>query len=102
MTKQFPHKCCRCGFCCMSGTCPVGIVYYNIQGNQPCPSFKYDTTTMEATCELAYLGIIGIGKGCCISARCFKDGVQYDFASLPEEIKKGVALSVWRKKHDKG
>lgn len=100
MTEQYPNPCCRCGFCCMAETCIVAWELYGIPKNTSCPFLEYDTEKMEATCTITHTGLIGIGKGCCIKARCFKDGVQYDFASLPDEMKKNVALSVWRKRHD--
>ena len=98
MSGQFPHKCCRCGFCCMGQACPVAQYVYGIHKNDPCPGLDYDPETMTATCNLNVNHYVGVGTGCCISARCFRDGVQYDFSSLSEAIKKGVALSVWKGK----
>jgi len=37
---------------------------------------------------------MGIGKGCCIKARAFKDGIEYDFASLPAEVKQKLVQSL--------
>jgi len=34
---------------------------------------------------------LGIGQGCCIKARAYAQGVEYDFATLPAEIKKSLA-----------
>ena len=81
-------------------TCIVAWELYGIPKKAPCPFLGYDADKMETTCKIIHTGMIGIGKGCCIKARCFKDGVQYDFASLPDELKKNVALSAWRKKND--
>ena len=41
--------------------------------------------------------MMGVGKGCCIKARAFKDGVEYDFASLPKELKFHVVKGVREK-----
>jgi hypothetical protein len=101
MTKQLPNPCCRCGFCCIGSTCPVAQYVYKIHKDYPCPGLAYDPALRVATCNLNVNHYVGVGTGCCISARCFKDGVQYDFASRPVEMKKNVALSAWRKKNDK-
>lgn len=93
--NQFPNECCRCGFCCIVETCPVAQFMYNIDKAYPCPELDYDPETMVATCNLNGKTNVGIGTGCCMAARCFKDGVQYDFASLDESVKKEVALHLY-------
>lgn len=94
---EYPNECVRCGFCCLAETCPVGQSIYEVGKYQRCPSLKFDGDV--AVCGVMEIlddwGIpkadaertMGIGAGCCIAARCFKDGVQYDFASLPKEVK---------------
>lgn len=85
----FNNPCCRCGFCCLSEICPVGQTFYGIEKEDPCPALEFNGT--EAICNLSKVlskDILGIGKGCCIKARVFKNGVQYDFSQLPENLKK--------------
>ena len=78
---KYPNKCCRCGFCCLHEQCPISL---QIHGRaEICPALLFDGDV--AVCLLA--GLVPIGDGCCIKARAFKDGVQYDFASLPAEVK---------------
>ncbi len=96
--NQFPNECCRCGFCCIVETCPVAQFMYNIDKAYPCPELDYDPETMVATCRLNGKTNVGVGTGCCMAARCFRDGIQYDFASLPPELKKNVALADWKGK----
>jgi hypothetical protein len=31
------------------------------------------------------------GRGCCIKARAYRGGVEYDFSSLPVELKRNAA-----------
>lgn len=83
--KQFPYPCCRCGFCCLSCSCPAAIRIYGVKKSDPCPGLTFDQD--KATCGLAHLPGMGMGEGCCISARAFKDGKVFDFASLPEQLK---------------
>ena len=79
---HFPFKCCRCGMCCIAIQCPISLAKY---GKLPiCPALSF--TNSLASCK--YAGIdVPIGDGCCIKARAYKNGIEYDFASLPKELK---------------
>lgn len=90
--REFPYACCRCGFCCMSETCPVGQGFYGVKQTDPCPALYFDED--QAGCQLADAGMlttIGIGTGCDIKARAFAGGIAYDFAGLPPATKHGLA-----------
>jgi hypothetical protein len=82
---KFPHKCCRCGFCCLNVTCPIGAMRHGKDGL--CPSLSFDGD--KAICAL--IDVVPIGNGCCIAARAYKGGKCYDFASLPPQLKISVA-----------
>ena len=92
MTNEYPNPCCRCGFCCISTICPVAK---SLGAEYPCPYLSFEGNI--STCGLAVPGaekFMGIGKGCCIKARAFKDGIEYDFASLPAEVKQKLVQSL--------
>lgn len=93
----YPHKCCRCGFCCLSVTCEIGQMVYGVQKNQLCPGLSFDPGDLAA-CALIKDGIpdiiIGKGAGCCVSARAVADGKEYPFAPLPEKLKIVLARRV--------
>ena len=103
--KKYEHECCRCGLCCVNEACKVArfLGWNNSEsGNALCPALSYDVQGVS-TCRVANFGFIspeflGIGAGCCISARAFKDGQPYDFASLPDGIKRDLALKLYHKK----
>lgn len=86
----FPHKCCRCGFCCLSKVCIIGQEKYNVEEYDICPGLSFQEE--GATCDLA--GIVPVGDGCCIKARAYKDGKEYDFAALPEKLKKAATVNI--------
>lgn len=94
---EYPHPCVRCGFCCVCVPCPLAMLFYGIGKDAKCPALSFDGDV--ASCSLVKRAIangadtkaIGIGKGCCIKARCIKNGVEHDFAGLPEGLKKGIA-----------
>ena len=97
--------CCRCGFCCLSEVCPAGLAIYRIKDKHAeCPGLRFDgddAICLEVADNLA-CGIpvdqsFGIGAGCCIKARAFKDGRQYDFASLPVGLKRMAARQLREK-----
>ena len=91
---KFPNKCCRCGFCCLNETCPVGQSIYQVGKYESCPGLSFDGDM--AICELMenssepFKMSMGEGAGCCIKARAYKNGVEFDFASLSPEIKRIV------------
>lgn len=90
--SRYPFPCVRCGFCCLAEPCPVAMRHHGIGKGQPCPSLQWDGP--EALCGLAALipaDVLGIGSGCCIKARAIAGGVAYDFASLPPNLKTGLA-----------
>ena len=106
----YPNPCCRCGLCCLSETCPIGMRAYGINKTTLCPglTFKED----KASCVLpVYLVkilkmdkkavdiIMGFNTGCCIKARAYKNGVEYDFAGLSSELKIKIAQNVREQKH---
>jgi hypothetical protein len=85
--QVYPYPCCRCGFCCIAETCPIGQATYGVPKSYPCPGLSFDGD--EASCKLAldpYM--VGIGQGCCIRARAISGENTYDFASLPPSVKK--------------
>lgn len=88
MSSSFPNECCRCGYCCLHVTCPIGQEIYG--DSRPCPALSFNNNM--ASCELA--GIVPVGDGCCIKARAYKNGIEYDFASLPSFLKIIVARSL--------
>ncbi len=81
---NFPHKCTRCGFCCLGETCPVGRMVYGIGKFDPCPALTFYGDVAE--CH-APAGMVPFGDGCCIKARVYRQGVEYDFAALPHDWK---------------
>ncbi len=85
---RFPHKCCQCGFCCLSENCITAQQLYRIPKHGIlCPALLvYEDHT---SCILAEIDpdCMGINQGCCIKARAYRDGIEYDFASLPPELK---------------
>jgi hypothetical protein len=82
---------------------------YGIGKYQPCPGLRFEGD--EAVCQLVLdlissslsaekadkiRQLMGIGTGCCIKARAFKDGKEYDFASLSKEMKVKVVKGTRR------
>ena len=98
---KFESECVRCGFCCLSCTCPAGVEIYGVERVDLCPGliFKRDSASCQAARNMISAGIpeqsvhqvMGFGQGCCISARAYKNGVKYDFAGLPDESKRWLA-----------
>ena len=96
---RFPNKCVRCGFCCIAECCHVGQLVHNIGKYDDCPSLSFDENGV-ASCDLVEKNLVPVDDGCCIKARAFKDGSEYDFASLPIEMKLRVAQDTLNKKKD--
>ena len=88
MKEKFPFPCCRCGFCCLSEQCPISKYLYGKQNC--CPALFFEEE--KAYCK--HPDIVPFGDGCCMAARCFKDGVCYDFAALSEEKKVVLAQNL--------
>jgi len=85
---KYPHPCTRCGFCCLSETCPVGRAFYGIGKADPCPALSFDDLlSCCALVEALGAEALGIGRGCCIKARAYRGGVCYDFSALPPQDK---------------
>lgn len=98
--KEFPHKCCRCGFCCLSITCKAGQAFFKVGDKERCPGLTWEGD--QAACELAkrgYYQTVGVGMGCCIKARALQGDKTFDFAALPEEAKKAEAQKLRRSAH---
>ena len=89
----FTNECVRCGMCCVVEQCVISLGIYGKQ--ERCPVLRFDGDV--ASCGIA--GIVPIGDGCCMSARCYRDGVMYEFCSLPREIKIAVTNKV---RHEHG
>jgi hypothetical protein len=62
-----------------------------------CPELSFEGD--KATCRVATVlpHLIGAGEGCCIRARCIKDGIIYDFASIPGPMKRELAQALKKK-----
>jgi hypothetical protein len=90
MSKEFPFKCARCGFCCLNTTCPIGQSVFKVNKEDQCPGL-YFNQDMQAGCRLAesetMKPIIGIGNGCDMLGRAIQGDKQVPFAPLPEEVK---------------
>ena len=81
---KYLYECCRCGFCCLYEPCPIAKSMYG-EDIEQCPALYYYVDSDKAVCLIA--GVVPVGDGCCIKARAYKDGIEYDFASLPPELK---------------
>lgn len=68
--------------CCLSIQCPISIIKYGKQSI--CPALSFNDNI--ASCKHAGIDV-PIEDGCCIKARVYKNGIEYDFASLPKELK---------------
>lgn len=90
---KYKNHCSRCGFCCLASTCPLGMLFFG--GSDPgsrCPGLSIDGGV--ASCALVGQGLVPVGDGCCIKARCYRGGVEYDYASLKDETKKKVVARI--------
>ena len=98
---KYPNPCCRCGFCCLSETCPIGMDVYGIEKYEKCPALRFERNN-KATCVLVYAKLVPIGDGCCIKARAFTpDGQVHDFAGLNKKLKLNAVQSVRDRKFEK-
>ena len=98
--STYPNPCCRCGFCCLHETCPVGQDVYRVRKQDPCPGLFFRAGG-EAVCEIAWNHpeIIGVGQGCCIKARAINSssGFVVDFSTLAPEWKRHLATLFYRR-----
>jgi hypothetical protein len=78
--------------------CPIGQQVYGVfKTGVRCPGLSFENGI--ASCALVKLDLVPIGDGCCISARVFKDGVEYDFAALPGNMKIRIAQMILNGTH---
>src|SRR5512135_208320 len=90
--QQYEKKCCRCGFCCLMENCLNAQTFFDIpKHGKRCPALSFNGDVASCAFAAEEAERFGIGAGCCISARCFKDGVSYNFATLPDDLKIRVA-----------
>jgi len=88
---KYPNPCTRCGFCCLAETCTLARISFKIGKHDPCPALVFNGDV--ATCTLES---VPFGDGCCIKARAYHNGIEYDFAGLPAELKINAAESMRR------
>lgn len=93
---QFPFECCRCGMCCIAVQCPISFAKYGKQSI--CPALSFDNGI--ASCRHAGV-LVPIGDGCCIKARAYKNGIEYDFASLPKKLKYRAVSDTLKQKENR-
>jgi len=93
---EYEHDCCRCGFCCLMETCPAGMMFYGVRKLDLCPGLSFDGNV--AVCALVPLGLVPVGDGCCISARVFRAGMEFQFDALPKQFKYIAAEQVRRQR----
>lgn len=91
---NFPHECARCGFCCLAQLCPA----MRQGAARPCTHLSFNGD--EANCHLAPL-IVPVGDGCCIKARAYRKGEEFDFAGLPKwqkimAVRQSRGMPAWR------
>jgi hypothetical protein len=73
--------------------CPSGIAVYG-NDHKGCPALSFHNGI--SSCALVESGLVPVGDGCCILARAYKNGVEYDFASLPPDQKIKAAILMRR------
>jgi hypothetical protein len=86
---NFPYACSRCGCCCLASVCVVGQRVYGLfEKEVRCPGLSFQNGM--ASCKLVAFNLVPVGDGCCIKARAFKNGVEYDFVALPADTKRQI------------
>ena len=93
----YPYSCTRCGICCLSETCPNGMLIYKVGKKDRCPGLSFEDNVAQCGGLVLCQGkgmpsneiaeVFGIGKGCCILGRVFVSGKAFDIASLPPSAK---------------
>lgn len=96
--RQYPHKCVRCGYCCLAEACPAAQRFYGIGKYDACPGLKFNRQG-RAKCALVKRNLVPVGDGCCIRARAYRDGVCYDFAALPAALKRRAVADFLRERN---
>lgn len=106
MSKEFPDKCVRCGFCCLSTACPLAIEYIpGAEENKPCPALEFERNGI-AKCGLyakldkslrgAIGNVLGFGKGCCTAAMMLNTstGKTVNFSSMKKGQKQAIVRGI--------
>ena len=91
---KYPNKCSRCGACCLFETCMVARLRFNVSKTSKCPALVFNKNI--ATCLLS--DVIPIGDGCCIKARAYKNGIEYNFADLNPKMKVKAVKQIKKEK----
>lgn len=123
-TFESVPECCRCGFCCLSEPCPVGVLAFGLvpefrsDGIRPrgrCPGLARDASgiavcrvfenaggefsdvwaVLQCSDELERRRAMGFGVGCCLAGRVRdRAGAWHVWASLPDTIKRGLVARI--------
>ncbi len=97
---MYEMPCNNCGFCCLIQLCKTAQQLYGAPRNRRCPALIFEGNKSRCGVLVAapqhlkdqVSRNIGAGEGCSISAKVRgADGVFYDFAKLPDEVKLGLA-----------
>jgi len=71
------------------------MAHHGIGKFEPCPSLEFDDKGI-AKCNLVEPGLVPVGDGCCIKARAYKDGKEFDFAGLRPAMKSRAVADLRR------
>ena len=98
--KFYAHECTRCGCCCTVESCPAGLQLGSPKEGV-CKFLEIGqdkSTCMLTEWEPRLRKMLGFGVGCCMLARCMdeKTGDIYDFAGLPKELKRKMAVANYK------
>lgn len=95
---EFPNECSRCGVCCLMEVCKIGLHVFqrSKESTSQCQGLTFKDNI--ATCSLS--NIVPLGDGCCIKARAYKDGVEYDFALLSKDFKIKAANDIIKRRRE--
>jgi len=99
--NDYPHKCTRCGMCCLVTPCKVAMnIDPSMKKGMRCKFLELGKNGIT-TCPLV-VGphteeIFGIGKGCCISAKTVTMAGVQDYASSSEDHKREMVKHVLSK-----
>lgn len=99
--NDYPHKCSRCGMCCLVTPCKVAMqLMPSMKKGTRCGWLEIDDAGL-ATCPCVRgpntEEIFGIGKGCCISAKTVTSEGVRDYAAAPEDYKREMVKHVLNK-----
>jgi hypothetical protein len=99
--NDYPHKCSRCGMCCLVTPCKVAMtIDPSMEKGMRCRLLMLGDNGIT-TCPLV-VGpdteeIFGIGKGCCISAKTVTSEGIMDYAASTAEHKREMVKHVLNK-----